>query len=268
MVGPWCFLDRYGPIQFTADIPMLVAPHPHIGIQTVSWLLDGEVLHKDSLGSEVLIHAGQLNLMTSGFGIAHSEETPKRNSGRLNGVQLWVALPDPSRNTSPQFDHYASLPELELGGASATLIAGTLSGEVSPARTFSPMVGADIAFHDSANIVLPLNRAYEHALYVFQGEVFVKGQRLDTDTLHYIGPGPEELAISGSREARLLLIGGQPFGEPILMWWNFVARSAEEIAQAREDWAQHRRFGEVRAYNGPRLSAPDLLKFAPPNPAS
>jgi redox-sensitive bicupin YhaK (pirin superfamily) len=130
------------------------------------------------------------------------------------------------------------------------------------------MVGADISFHDSTNIVLPLNREHEHALYVFQGGVSLDGSQLNTDTLHYIVPGREELAISGSSEARLLLIGGRPFGEPILMWWNFVARTAEEIAQAREDWMQHRRFGDVQAYNGPRLSAPDLMKFAPPNPAS
>ena len=247
---------------------MRVAPHPHIGIQTVSWLLDGEVLHKDSLGSEVLIHAGQLNLMTSGSGIAHSEETPRRNSGRLNGVQLWVALPDESRNIVPQFDHYASLPVLELGSASATLIAGTLGGVVSPAQTFSPIVGADISFHDSTKITLPLNREYEHALYVFHGDVFLDGEHLDTDALHYIGSGREDLALSGSREARLLLIGGRPFGEPILMWWNFVARTTEEIAQAREDWMKHRRFGNVQAYDGPRLPAPDLMKFAPPNPAS
>src|SRR5262249_14688362 len=144
MVGPWCFLDRYGPVTFSSGAPMLVAPHPHMGLQTVSWLLEGEIVHKDSLGYEALMHAGQLNLMTSGRGIAHSEETPPRNSGKLSGVQLWVALPGEHRDTAPVFDHYSSVPIVELGGASVTLIAGELSGHTSPARAFSKMIGADI----------------------------------------------------------------------------------------------------------------------------
>lgn len=267
-VGPWCFLDRYGPVSFSSGTPMLVAPHPHIGIQTVSWLLDGEIVHKDSLGSEMLMHAGQLNLMTSGSGIAHSEETPEQNSGKLNGVQLWVALPDEHRNTPALFDHYASLPVLELGSASLLLIAGELLGQVSPARSFSPIVGADIEFHDLNDAVLPLRREYEHALYVLRGDVFLERRLLEPDTLHYIGMNREELRISGSRAARLLVIGGRPFAEPILMWWNFVARTPDEIRQAREDWMQHLRFGEVKTYRGPRLAAPDLTRFAPPNPAS
>lgn len=263
MVGPWCFLDRYGPVHFTSEIPMLVAPHPHIGIQTVSWLLDGEILHKDSLGSEVLIHAGQLNLMTSGRGIAHSEETPKANSGNLNGVQLWVALPNVSRNTPPLFDHYAALPVLEFGGASVTLIAGRLQGRVSPARTFSPMIGAEVVLHESRQTAVPLNPTYEHALYVLSGKVFLEGDHLAPDTLHYIGTERDELAVSGTPNSRLLLLGGAPFGEPILMWWNFVARTPEEITEAREDWMSHRRFGEVQAYKGARIPAPDLTNFAP-----
>ena len=114
MVGPWCFLDRYGPIDFTSEKAMDVAPHPHMGLQTVSWLLEGEVVHKDTLGCEAFMRAGQLNLMTSGLGVAHSEETPAGNSGRLNGVQLWVALPGEQRNAAPLFDHYAGAPRAGL----------------------------------------------------------------------------------------------------------------------------------------------------------
>jgi redox-sensitive bicupin YhaK (pirin superfamily) len=239
-----------------------------MGLQTISWLLEGEILHKDSLGSEALMHAGQLNLMTSGHGIAHSEETPESNSGRLSGVQLWVALPDEYRETTAMFDHYPSLPEVEFGPLSATLIAGGLFGQSSPAKTFSDMVAADIAFNDDKPTILPLQTDYEHAFFVLQGDVAMEDRHLENDTLHYIGPGHPELRIAGKRNSRLLLIGGRPFGEPILMWWNFVARTPEEIAHAREAWMQHERFGDVTAYHGSRLPAPDLTKFAPANPAS
>src|SRR5688572_24187840 len=134
MVGPWCFLDRYGPITFQADKPMDVAPHPHIGLQTVSWLLQGEIVHNDSLGMEALVRPGQLNLMTAGQGIAHSEETPKKNSGELSGVQLWVALPKNARSTAASFNHYESLPVIDLQPGSATVIMGELFGQRSAAK--------------------------------------------------------------------------------------------------------------------------------------
>jgi quercetin 2,3-dioxygenase len=266
MVGPWCFLDRYGPLSFTSDIPMLVAPHPHMGLQTVSWLLDGEILHKDSLGSEALMRAGQLNLMTSGRGIAHSEETPARNSGKLNGVQLWIGLPDKHRDVAPLFDQYLVLPVADLKSMSATVIAGELAGQISPARTYSEIVGADIAFHERKPVSLPLRHDYEHALFVLAGDVGLGDLRLELDTLYYLGVKREELQLSGTRNSRLLLIGGRPFGEPILMWWNFVARTAEEIQHAREAWTRHERFGEVSSFVGDRVPAPDLGKFSP-NPA-
>ena len=209
------------------------------------------------------MHAGQLNLMTSGWGIAHSEETPERNSGKLSGVQLWVALPGDQRNTSALFDHYPSVPTVDFNSISVTLIAGKLLGHASPARTFSDILGADIAFHERKPTVLPLQPDYEHALFVLHGDVYVQDRRLDADTLHYIGADRSELQIAGSRNSRLLLIGGRPFGERILMWWNFVARTEEEMAQAREDWMRHERFGDVKAYSGSRLPAPDLGKFAP-----
>jgi redox-sensitive bicupin YhaK (pirin superfamily) len=256
-VGPWCFLDRYGPIGFTSEKAMDVAPHPHMGLQTVSWLTEGEIVHNDSLGSEALMHAGQLNLMTSGRGIAHSEETPKRNSGRLSGVQLWVALPDDHRNVPPVFDHYASLPVLDFPSCTVTLITGEMGGSRSPARTFSPIVGAEIALHDGETAALPLNQKFEHALLVLSGDVALDGQPLEGETLHYLGLGRDELHLQG-RDARVLLIGGEPFREPILIWWNFVARTKDEMAAARQDWAERRRFGEVTNYRGERIHAPEF----------
>lgn len=258
MVGPWCFLDKYGPVRFTEQKVMDVAPHPHIGLQTVSWLVCGEIVHNDSLGCEALVRAGQLNLMTSGLGIAHSEETPPQNSGEIDGVQLWVALPDDRMGMTPVFDHYAALPQLELSPATVTVIAGELRDHVSPARTFSPLVGAEISFNETGRIDLPLNRGFEHAFFVLRGELSVDGEPLAANALHYLAASSDEVRIGGSAGSKLLLIGGEPFAEPVLMWWNFVARTREEIAQARQDWLEHRRFGEVKAYQGPRLAAPEL----------
>jgi len=258
MVGPWCFLDRYGPLSFGPEKPMDVAPHPHMGLQTVSWLVEGEIVHNDSLGYEALMRAGQLNLMTAGRGIAHAEETPRQNTGLLSGVQLWVALPDDHRHIEPAFDHYATLPVVNFSSSTATLIMGELGGTCSPARTFSPIVGADVLLRDAHPIALPLNSSFEHAIFVLAGDVLLNGEPLAGETLHYLSPGRDELHLQG-RDARLLLIGGEPFAAPVLMWWNFVARDSREMAQARDDWNAHARFGEVKNYDGPRVEAPVLV---------
>jgi redox-sensitive bicupin YhaK (pirin superfamily) len=255
-------------LSFTEGIPMDVAPHPHIGLQTVSWLLQGEIVHNDSLGCEALMRAGQLNLMTAGRGIAHSEETPKTNSGTLEGVQLWVALPHDQRHIAPVFHHHASLPTVDFSAGNVVVIAGTLLNETSPAQMFSPIVGAEIAFHERGSLDLPTRPDFEHALLVLRGDVSLNQRPLEDGTLHYLGANRHELQLSGSADSRVLLIGGEPFTDPILMWWNFVGSTHHEIAEAREDWIQHRRFGEVAAYRGPRIPAPDLMRLAPANPAS
>ncbi|HYC91089.1 MAG TPA: pirin family protein [Thermoanaerobaculia bacterium] len=255
LIGPWCFLDRYGPLSFSDDKPMDVAPHPHIGIQTVSWLLEGEVLHRDSLGCEAMARPGTVNVMTSGKGIAHSEETPASNIGRLNGVQLWVALPDAHRHDAPAFHHVPEVPREEWRGGFA---------ETFSAHTFSPMVGKDVRVH--ASLELELERTFEHGLFILDGEMTLEGQRLEVNTLYYLGPDRSSIALRGS--GRLLLLGGEPFPEPVLMWWNFAARTPEEIAEARAEWESGTRFGAVRGYDGPRLHAPELHRIARPNPAS
>jgi len=257
LVGAWCFLDSYGPLSFSSGKPMDVAPHPHIGLQTVSWLLEGEVVHNDSLGLQGPAGPGVLNLMTAGRGIAHSEETPAQNAGRLQGVQLWVALPGASRETTPAFEQHRALPVAELEGGEATLLLGQLAGVRSPARAFSPIVGADVSGEPDRRLVLPLDPDFEHALVLLRGGCRLDGQPLSIDTLYYLGSDRRELSLVGDGERyRALLLGGAPFGESILMWWNFVARTTEEIVAAREDWEAGRRFGDVRAYQGPRLAAP------------
>jgi redox-sensitive bicupin YhaK (pirin superfamily) len=239
---------------------MDVAPHPHIGLQTVSWLLEGDVLHKDSLGREGAAGPGVLNLMTAGRGIAHSEETPPHNAGRLTGLQLWLALPEASRHIEPGFDQHRGLPTLGLDGGRATVLLGELGGLRSPARAFSPIVGADVAGDPDRRLLLPLDPGFEHALVLLQGACSLDGRPLSLDTLYYLGAGRRELTLlSGPQPVRALLLGGAPFEETILMWWNFVARTTEEIVAAREDWEAGRRFGEVGAYAGPRLAAPPFV---------
>jgi redox-sensitive bicupin YhaK (pirin superfamily) len=259
LVGPWCFLDCYGPLTFASGKPMDVAPHPHIGLQTVSWLLDGVLIHNDSLGLQGPAGPGVLNLMTAGRGIAHSEETPPGSSGRLQGVQLWVALPDARREVAPAFEQHRILPLVDLEGGSATLLLGEWAGARSPGSVHSPLVAADLSAEAGRRLVVPLQPDFEYALLVLRGDGRLEGQPLSFDTLYYLGCGRRELVIASDDEPlRGLLLGGAPFGETILMWWNFVARTAEEIAAAREDWQAGRRFGEVLAYGGPRLEAPPL----------
>lgn len=269
LIGPWCFLDRFGPLTFGAEAtPMDVAPHPHIGLQTVSWLLDGEILHDDSLAQEALLRPGGVNVMTAGHAIAHAERTPTQNTGRLNGVQLWTALPDSHRHGAPAFQHVLEVPALEVPGAIAQVFSGTLGSITSPAHHFSELVAADLQVHPGHSPTLPLQPLYEHGIFPLSGDCTLEGQPLESGTLYYLGTQRAEVTLASKEGARVLLIGGPPFPETILMWWNFVARTPEEIRQAREDWEANRRFDEVPAYQGLRLPAPELIRLAPPNPIS
>ena len=268
MIGAWCFLDRFGPLSFSSGRPMDVAPHPHMGLQTVTWLLEGEVAHDDSLRSEALLRPGGVNVMTSGHAIAHAERTPADHSGRLNGVQLWTALPDHSRRGAASFQHVAQVPVIETAAGIVRVFSGTVAAALSPARHFSELLGADLTIHPGESLNLPLEPTFEHGILLLEGDCALEDQPLAPRLLHYVGTQRSELPLRSAAGGRLLLIGGPPFPERILMWWNFVARTPEEIRDAREDWEQHRRFGEVPAYDGPRLAAPELLKFARPNPVS
>ena len=268
LVGPWCFLDRFGPLTFNDGKPMDVAPHPHIGLQTVTWLLDGEILHNDSLGSESVLRPGGVNLMTSGGGIAHAEETPRDHTGKLNGVQLWTALPDAHRHMPATFAHVAEVPRIDAPGGRVSVFAGSLLGHASPVVHFSPILGADLQVHAGHELAVPLQPDFEHALLVLSGDATLGDQHLEERVLYYLGTTRSDLHISSRAGCQVLLIGGPPFPEQILMWWNFVARTQDEIAQARADWEDRHRFGDVTAYKGPRLSAPSLVRFARPNPVS
>jgi hypothetical protein len=255
MVGPWCFCDLYGPLAAAMDVP----PHPHTGLQTVSWLLEGAVRHDDSLGATALARPGRLNLMTAGRGIAHAERTPPGAAARLHGVQLWIALPDAHRHLAPAFEAHEAVPEAAFEGGSARVIIGALAGVSSPARAFSPVVGAELALR-GGRAELPLDRGFEHALLVLSGGAALDGRHLEADTLYYLGAGRATLCLEAEGAgARLLLLGGAPFREPVLMWWNFVARTGEELRGARADWEAGRRFGTVAADAGRRLAAPPFV---------
>jgi redox-sensitive bicupin YhaK (pirin superfamily) len=254
-VGPWCFADQMGPGAVSADGALDIGPHPHIGLQTVTWLLQGAILHRDSLGSEQIIRPGQLNLMTAGHGVSHSEETAGVYTGILQGIQLWVAQSSPTRDGEPAFEHHADLPQIAVGSGVATVIVGELHGVASPARRESDLIGAELDLSPGTTEV-SLDAGFEHAVVALDSAIGVGGRTLSAQSLGYLGIGREGLHIEASDPARVLLIGGRPFPEPLLMWWNYVARTRDEITAAHRDWiAGHCRFGEVRSPLG-RMEAP------------
>jgi redox-sensitive bicupin YhaK (pirin superfamily) len=261
-VGAWCFLDRFGPQR----VAMRVEPHPHMGLQTVTWPLAGEIRHRDSLGSDVVLRRGALNLMTSGDGIAHSEYSLGDGTVALDALQFWVALPEHARHGERGFEAHASLPQLDLGeGADAIVILGTLGGVTSPATTYSPIVGAEITLAAGTDVTVPLNPAWEHALVRLGGEFSVG---LDTagpapgpagDDLLYLDTGLSSVRLASREGARLFLMGGEPLAEDLVMWWNFVGRSHEEIEQAWHDWETGaERFGKVAGHGDVRIPAPPM----------
>lgn len=237
MIGAWCFVDAYGPEVAQMRVP----PHPHTGLQTVSWLVEGEVLHRDSVGSLQAVLPGQLNLMTAGEGISHSEESGQTT---LHGAQLWVALPEEHRHQAPHFEHHAGLPVVDGPGFTATVIMGELGGVASPAAAYSPLVGAELMVGPGAQV--PVREDWEHGLLFLD----------DPGTLHYLGPGRSSISVGGS--GRVLLIGGEPFAEQIVMWWNFVGRSHDEIVAYRKEWMEGSGFGTVTGFDGAPLPAPAL----------
>ncbi len=254
MIGAWCFLDRFGPIDVTPERTMIVGPHPHIGLHTVTWLLSGEVLHSDSLGNKQPIRPGQLNLMTAGRGIAHAEDARGQASGLMDGVQLWVAQREDSRHGPPAFAHHADLPRVDLGLAAATVLIGEFAGLRSPATVDSELVGVEI--DGSGLLALTLDPTFEHAIAVLHGSVRVEDAGAELNELMYLGTGREDLELVLDPGSRILLLGGRPFGEEISMWWNFVARDQTELALAFTDWRDHsERFGRVES-SLTRIEAP------------
>jgi hypothetical protein len=245
-VGAWCFADHVGPVTPETAGTFGIGPHPHLGLQTVTWLLEGEMLHLDSLGSEELIRPGQLNLMTAGHGVAHAEEDRGR-ARTLHGVQLWVAQPEATRNGDAAFEHHDELPRLELDGGEGTILVGDYGGLESPARRDTEHVGVELMLRPPG-AALPLRADYEHALIVLEGKLRVGDEVVEPGVLAYLGTARDECGVEVREPVRALLLGGVPFPEKLLMWWNFVARTTEEASEARRQWTERaERFGMVRS---------------------
>ncbi len=257
LIGAWCFVDHYGPVSARMDVP----PHPHTGLQTVSWLFTGGVEHRDSAGVHAMVRPGELNLMTAGAGICHSEVSTDPH-GVLHGVQLWVALPDPDRETGRDFAHYVPA-QVSLPGAAARVFLGELAGHRSPVHTFTPLLGAQLDLDVNAGLDIDVDPAFEHGVLCDLGPVEMGEITLAVGDLGYQGAGISSLRLRnvGDRPARVLLLGGTPFTEQLVMWWNFVGRSHDDIAGYRQLWEDaDDRFGAVHGYQGsvPRLPAPPL----------
>ena len=261
LIGAWCFADHYGPHDVRGSTGMDVPPHPHTGLQTVSWLFTGEVEHRDSAGVHATVRPGELNLMTAGAGICHSEvSTP--NTTVLHGAQLWVALPESARDTDRDFAHHAPRPRT-AGGVTTRVFLGELENDRSPVDTFTPLLGAQLDLDPGMELSLDVDDGFEHGVLVDQGVVEACGSALAVADLAYQRAGHDQLTVTnrGDTPARLLLLGGTPFTEELVMWWNFVGRSHDEIVAYREQWQQHdERFGVVEGYAGAvqHLPAPPL----------
>jgi len=258
-VGAWCFVDHYGPER---GVCMDVPPHPHTGLQTLSWLFEGEIEHRDSGGVHSMVRPGEVNLMTSGHGIAHSEvSTPERDL--LHGVQLWVVLPEASKDVVREFQHH--VPDvIDVEGVRARVLVGSLEGATSPVRSETPLLGAEVVIAPGATWEVAVDPGFEHGVLVDSGHVDVDGVRLDRSVLGVRDAGLDSLRLSNPTDApaRIMLLGGEPFEEGVVMWWNFIGRSHEDIVRLREEWnaAPEDRFGRVSGYRGatPRLEAPPL----------
>ncbi|WP_413332227.1 pirin family protein [Brevibacterium sp. GP-SGM9] len=269
LIGPWCFVDHYGPADVSTTGGMDVAPHPHTGLQTVSWLFEGTIEHIDSGGGAGLVRPGEVNLMSAGSGICHSEVSTTDTS-TLHGVQLWLALPDSVRNLPERrFEHFAPAP-VALDGGDLIVFLGQMAGQSSPVTTHSPVLGAELRLRPGATIDLPVDPEFEHGVLVDSGDISVENVPLPRHSLGYTGLGVETMRIGnlGEDEGRVVILGGEPFGEEIVMWWNFVGRSHDEIRAYRDDWqAESSRFGAVDGYvgkGGPGRNADGLGRLPAP----
>jgi len=258
-VGAWCFVDHYGPDEVDASGGMVVSPHPHTGLQTVSWLFSGEIEHRDSAGHHALVRPGEVNLMTAGRGISHSEYSTDGTT-LLHGAQLWLALPDSDRHTDPGFEHYTPEPVVAEGWE-ARVFLGSLLDSTSPVRTYTPLLGAELRLRAGTTLLVPVEEDFEHGLLLDSGTISVNGEKLAPNELGYCEPGRDHLLLVAQEDALLLLLGGRPFGEQIVMWWNFIGRDHDEIVAFRDQWQQL-----INSGSDDRFSLPpgDLL---PPIPA-
>jgi len=255
-IGAWCFVDHFGPTE--REDAMSIGAHPHTGLQTVSWLFEGDVEHRDSLGSVQEIHPGELNIMTAGYGVAHSELSLPE-SKQMHGVQLWTVLPDSDRNAAPLFDHYSNLPRFEFEVLQGIVFVGEFMERVSPARTFSPLVGAEINIAPNSEVRIPLRSDFEYGLLLVSGDLGIDGEELADAHLYYASKGASHFDLASTSGAKFVLLGGLPFNEEIIMWWNFIGRTHEEIVEMRAAWnSESDRFPYFADAINQRIPAPEM----------
>lgn len=249
LIGAWCFVDHYGPDDVLATGGMQVPPHPHTGLSTVSWLFSGQVEHRDSVGTHAMVRPGELNLMTAGRGISHSERSTA-DTRVLHGVQLWLALPERARLIEPRFDHY--IPPVVAGeGWQAQVFLGSLLGSTSTVATHSPLLGAEIRLEPHSTLTLDLDADFEHGILLDSGEVRIDGQAPPSDHLGYVPTGTRQISLTATgSDARFILIGGGPLGERIVMWWNFIGRTHEDVETYRQRWQREIDVAEGEALPG------------------
>ena len=259
-IGAWCFLDHYGSSTRPSDHAMHVPEHPHTGLQTVTWLFDGDraAPGQPRLGPAHPARAAQPDDCRARDRACRGHRCGSRSACALHGLQLWVALPASSSGVAPMFAHHADLPVVDIDGVRATVLVGSLAGASSAALSYTPLLGVELALAPGASAVVPLDPAFEHGLLAVDGDVRVEARGVDAGTLLYLGTARDELAVSSVSGGRAFLLGGTPLGEQLVMWWNFVGRSHEDIAAARADWeARSPRFAAVPGYDE-RLAAPAL----------
>ncbi|QOW54146.1 MULTISPECIES: pirin family protein [Acinetobacter] len=258
MIGAWCFLDHAGPVSFPQGDGLDVGPHPHIGLQTFTWMIEGTLMHTDSIGSKQLIRPKQVNLMTAGQGISHTEVAPEQET-HMHAAQLWIALPDAKRNMPSRFDHYPELPVVSRDGVEFTVLVGEFLETRSPVEVHSPLLALDLTAAETVRTRLQLNPAFEYGFMALEGTAHINQHELNEDNMVVLEPGLQDIEIELHQGARVLLLGGEPFESAILLWWNFVGRTQDELSEARDQWVnQDPRFGSIPDYNGPRLEAPAL----------
>ncbi len=255
-IGPWCFADHIGPADVDERHGLDIGPHPHSGLHTVTWLTEGAVLHRDSLGTEQVITPGQVNLMSAGEGVSHSEEATGSFRGTLQGIQLWLAQPESTRHGPSSFHHVAEPPRVDLGRGLLTAFIGDYAGQISPARVETPTLGAEVEF--AGHLELELRPDFEYALICLKGEVTVERTPVAPGRLGVLSPQRDSVHLESTHSARAILIGGAPFSETLLMWRNFVARTREEIALMRRAWSEaDGRYGRLSSPLA-RIEAPEL----------
>ncbi len=258
-IGAWCFLDHAGPAVFESKAGLRVGAHPHIGLQTFTWMIKGEVQHRDSLGNVQVVRPGQVNLMTAGRGITHTEESlPEEH--HLHATQLWIALPEAEKNCAPAFDHHPDLPMWSEHGLQITVLVGAFSGRTAPGRIYSPLVGLELLSQRGGATRLSLDPKFEYGILPLEGMLVINGQTFASNELAYLAHGLDKVDLQCAAGSRALLLGGAPFTEEVHLWWNFVAHEKSDIVKALNAWNDNdlQRFGKVEGFEGERLSAPEL----------